>query len=73
LKQKPKAMTTYINEADVMKVANDLEIIVTPEMVINVLTWFDDEMSNNTDRTLEFVIQDLINDAKNDFWLTQLN
>ena len=66
-------MTTYINEADVMKVANDLEIIVTPEMVINVLTWFDDEMSNNTDRTLEFVIQDLINDAKNDFWLTQLN
>lgn len=66
-------MTTYINEADVMKVANDLEIIVTPEMVINVLTWFDDEMSNNIDRSLEFVIQDLINDAKNEFWLTQLN
>ena len=66
-------MTTYINETDVIKVANDLEIIVTPEMVINVLTWFDDEMSNNIDRSLEFVIQDLINDAKNEFWLIQCN
>lgn len=66
-------MTTYINEEHVMKVANDLEIIVSPEMVYNVLMWFDDEMAMNDGRSLEFVIEDLINHAKNEFWLTQCN
>ena len=56
-----------------MKVANDLEIIVSTEMVYNVLIWFDDEMAMNDGRTIEFVIQDLINDAKNEFWLIQCN
>jgi hypothetical protein len=65
--------TTYIKEADVMKVANDLEIIVAPEIVDNVLLWFDDEMAMNDGRSLEFVIQDLINEAKTEFWLTQCN
>jgi hypothetical protein len=65
--------TTYINEEHVMKVANDLEIIVSTEMVYNVLIWFDDEMAMNDGRTIEFVIQDLINDAKNEFWLIQCN
>jgi hypothetical protein len=65
--------TTYIKEEDVMQVANDLEQIVTSEMVDNVLIWFDDEMAMNDGRSLEFVIQDLINDAKNEHWLIQCN
>lgn len=65
--------TTYIKEEDVMQVANDLEIIVTPDIVDKVLIWFDDEMAMNDGRSQEIVIQDLINEMKTEFWLTQCN
>jgi len=65
-------MTTYINEIDVMNVCNDLEIIVTPEIVTQTLEMFDDEMSYGG-RTWEIVIQDLINELKTNMWLLQRN
>ena len=65
-------MTTYITEEDVMKVANDLEQIVTPNIVNQVLEHFDTEMSMD-DRSLEFVIQDLINEFKTESYLILMN
>jgi len=65
-------MTTFIKEEDVMQVANDLEMIVTPKMVDDVLMMFDDEMSMGG-RPWEYVVQDLINEFKTELMLIQRN
>ena len=65
--------TTYITERDVIQVANELEQIVTSEIVDKVLEHFDDEMATEDKRTYAVVIQDLINEFKTEQFQLQRN
>jgi hypothetical protein len=65
-------MTTFIKEEDVIQVAKDLEMIITPKMVDDVLIMFDDEMSIE-ERPWQYVVQDLINEFKTELMLIQRN
>ena len=65
-------MTTFIKEEDVIQVAKDLEMIITPKMVDDVLIMFDDEMSME-ERPWQYVVQDLINEFKTELMLIQRN
>jgi len=53
-------------------VAKDLEMIITPKMVDDVLIMFDDEMSME-ERPWQYVVQDLINEFKTELMLIQRN
>ena len=69
-------MTTYIKEQDVIQVASDLEIIITPDMAIEVLKMFDDEMATyppSMNVAWTIVVQDLLNEFKTELSIIQMN
>ena len=68
--------TTYIKERDVVNVANDLEIIISEEQVIEVLNMFDNEMTTyppSINVKWEIVVQDLLNYLKTEEYLSMYN
>jgi hypothetical protein len=66
--------TTLISTRDVLNVANELELIVTEEMVDEILMIFDFELDEYPPSvTNECVIADLIHEFKANAFIIRLN